>query len=57
MRRAGERIGQRETENTLNEKMLPSTLRANEVKTKIDRRDREAVLETDRNEHVADNKL
>lgn len=37
--------------------MLPTTLKANEVKTKMDRRDRETVLETDRNEHVAENKL
>ncbi len=56
MRREGERIGQKETENALNEKMLPTTLRVNEVKTKMDRRD-SPVLETDRNEHVAENKL
>lgn len=39
------------------EKLLPTTLRVNEVKTKMDGRDRNPVLQTDSNEHVAESKL
>lgn len=40
-----------------NEKLLPTALRVNEVKTKMDGRDREPGLETDRNERVAESTL
>lgn len=55
--RSRERIGQKDTGYVLNEKMLPSTLRANREYTKLERKDRKIVLVADGNEHVAGNKL